>query len=119
MQEDRAGWDAGITELIPEEAALVGHGRALRLPEEEARVGEELVRHERQHARPVRVAGAQHLAHFGEHGHELLVDVVVAALRQEAAHLLAHLLLVQVPAVLVVGARTRRRVRSTYNSNNQ
>ena len=98
--------------MVPELAALVGHGRALRLPEEEARVGEELVGDERQHARAVRVAGAQHLAHLGEHGDELLVDVVVAALRQEGAHLFAHLLLVQVPAVLVVGAGARRRIRS-------
>lgn len=102
-----------ITKLVPEEAALVGHGRALRLPEEEPGIGQELVGHQRQHARSIRVAGAQHLAHFGEHRHQLLVDVVVAALRQETTHLLAHLLLVQVPAVLVVGARTRRWVRST------
>ena len=47
-----------FTELIPELSALVGHGRALRLPEEEPRVGEELVRDERQHSGAVRISSA-------------------------------------------------------------
>lgn len=38
------------TKLIPELSALVGHGRALRLPEEEPRVGKELVRDKCQHS---------------------------------------------------------------------
>jgi hypothetical protein len=51
-----------LTQLIPEEPALVGHRSGLRFPEQEPRVRQELVRHQGQHPGAVRVAHAQHLA---------------------------------------------------------
>ena len=103
----------GQTELIPKLSALVGHWCALRLPLEESRVGQKLIGDEREHSRAVRVPGSQHFPHLGEHGHQLLVDVVVAALGEERSHLFADLLFVQVPTVLVVSTGSSRRIRST------
>ena len=49
-----------LTELVPEQPALVRHGRALRLPKDEPRVRQKLLRHEGEHAGAVRVPHAKH-----------------------------------------------------------
>ena len=49
-----------LTELVPEQSALVRHGRALRLPQDEPRVRQKLLRHEGEHASAVRVPHAKH-----------------------------------------------------------
>lgn len=49
--------------------------------------------------------------YLGEHGVELLARAIVASLGQELLDLLPHLILVQMPAVVVVDAGARRRVR--------
>ena len=51
-----------LTELVPEQPALVRHGRALRLPQDEPRVRQKLLRHEGEHAGAVRVPHAKHFA---------------------------------------------------------
>lgn len=56
---------------------------------------------------------------LGEEWVELLVGVVVATLREVGLNLLADLLLVQVPRVVVVRTRPRRRVRCSYTQTHQ
>lgn len=51
--------------------------------------------------------------YLGEHGVELLPRAIVASLGQELLDLLPHLILVQMPAVVVVDAGARSRVRRT------
>lgn len=51
--------------------------------------------------------------YLGKHGVELLPRAVVASLGQELLDLLPHLILVQMPAVVVVDAGARSRVRRT------
>lgn len=107
------------TELIPKLAALVRHGGALRFPLEESGIGKELFGDEREHPGAVRVFGSEHFSHFGEHGDQLFVDVVVTTLRQEGANLFAHLILIQVPTMFVIGARSGCRIRRTCFIPNQ
>ena len=54
------GVAAQLTELVPQLPALVRHRRALRLPQDEPRVRQKLIRHEREHASAVRVPHAKH-----------------------------------------------------------
>lgn len=63
------GWwgGGGLTQLVPELPALVGHARALLSPQREAGVGHELLRDERQHPCPIGVPHAQHLPHLLPH----------------------------------------------------
>lgn len=54
---------------------------------------------------------------LGEESIELLGDHVVATLGEEGPHLFAHLLLIQVPAVVLLGRGTSCRVGRPYSKN--
>lgn len=98
-------------QLVPQLTALVRDRRALRFPQGQPRVAQELFGDQGQHASAVRVLGPEHLADLGEQGVELLVGVVIAAVRQIRTDLFAHLFFVQVPRVFVVRTRAGSRVR--------
>jgi hypothetical protein len=51
-----------------------------------------------------------------EQGVELLVGIIVTALGQVGLDLLTHLLFIQVPAVVIVCARSCRRIGSTWQT---
>ena len=52
-------------------------------------------------------------SYLSKHGGQLLVGVVVAALREVVLDLVSDLRLVEMPDVLVVGVRSGRRIRSS------
>ena len=52
------------TELVPELSTPVLHRITLRLPQDEVRIGQELLRDQHQHTRAVRVPCPQHLPHL-------------------------------------------------------
>ena len=57
-------WGLGLTQLVPQLAALVRHAGALLPPQGQARVLQELLSHEDQHARRIGVTHPQHLSHL-------------------------------------------------------
>lgn len=54
----------GLTQLIPQLAALVRHASALLPPQGQARILQELLSHEDQHACAIGVPHSQHLPHL-------------------------------------------------------
>ena len=67
-----------LTELVPEQPALVRHGRALRLPQDEPRVRQKLLRHEGEHAGAVRVPHAKHFPDLEKRQKEMRLTEVLA-----------------------------------------
>ena len=53
-----------LTQLVPQQAALVSHNGALRPPEYQPGVGQKLLSHQGQHTRAVRVSRPKHLANL-------------------------------------------------------
>ena len=55
-----------LTQLVPQQAALVSHNGALRPPEYQPGVGQKLLSHQGQHPRAVRVSRPKHLANLSK-----------------------------------------------------
>ena len=103
--------------MVPKLSAFIRHRSSLALPQDQPRIGQELLRHERQHSGSVGISNPEHFSNFGKHRRQLFRGIEVASLSKVAPDLLLDLELVQVPSVRfggIIGA-SGGRIRSAVD----